>query len=203
MKRPTFFTLATLAAGALIWSGLASVRDTLSTGAWLKNPLGFTSAARATGPVVLDQVQALQRLETCRYNGQVVVRGDTSGWVPSWLAGDKILFVGRGEVVAGVDLRSLQSHDVRVEGEQVVVRLPEPQIFHSRLDNHGSQVFERQTGLFSKADSQLETRVRQEAEERIRSAAMESGVLATARENAQSALRQQLSLLGFREVRFL
>ena len=40
-------------------------------------------------------------------------------------------------------------------------------------------------------------------DERLRQAALTHGVLQTANQNAQEALRGQLGLLGFQEIRFL
>jgi hypothetical protein len=177
-------------------SALQGARD------FLANPFRLSQSVAPTGPVVLEQIQRLQRLETCRYNGQVVVRGDTKGVLPTWLAGDKMLFVGRGEVVAGIDLARLQPGDVAVQGDAVVVRLPQAEILHSALDNRRSQVFEHKSGFFTGPDPQLETKVRIQAEDQIRNAALESGLLNTARQNAEAALRDHLKPLGFREVRF-
>lgn len=194
-----------LCSGALFLTVLAAgaVRDGLGRLSMQWNPFHLTTRVAPTGPVLLQQVQKLQRLETCRYNGEVIVRGDTKSWLPTWMAGDRMLFVGHGEVVAGVDLSGLDEQDLRVRGGSVTLKLPDPEILHTRLDNHRSQVFERQSGFLSGPDQDLETQVRVEAEEKIRQAAIESGVLATARANAQEALRGHLQLLGFREVRFL
>ena len=114
-----------------------------------------------------------------------------------------MLFVGRGEVVAGVDLARLTPADVSVQGDAVTLKLPQTEILHTRLDNRQSQVYERRTGFLTGPDRDLEARVRVEAEDRIRAAALESGVLATARANAEEDLRRHLGLLGVREVRFL
>lgn len=171
--------------------------------ALLRNPFGLTGRVGATGPVVVEQVQRLQRLETCRYQGQVIVEGENKGLLPTWLAGDQMLFVGRGEVVAGVDLANVTKTDVQVEGARVAIRLPAAEILHASVDSRASQVYERRSGILTGPDQQLETRVRIEAEDRLRSAALESGVLSTADQNARDTVRRQLELLGFREVRFL
>jgi len=206
MKRRIPLLLAASVLGITL-VGVGVARQTLSSFDWtrglLRNPFQLSTRTGATGPVVLEQVQRLQRLETCRYNGQVIVRGDTKGMLPTWLAGDRLLFVGRGEVVAGVDLSRLKPEDVAVEQDTVAVRLPSAEILHSRLDNHGSEVFERRSGIFTGPDRTLEGRVRVEAEDRIRQAALESGVLATANTNARDTLRGHLQLLGFRNVRFM
>ena len=168
----------------------------------IRNPFAVKSRTVA-GPVLLQQVQKLQRLETSRYRGQVIVEGETKGILPTWVSGDRLLFVGRGEVVAGVDLARLQAGDLQPDGERVAVRLPAAEILHTRLDNRQSEVFDRRAGFFGGTDSDLETRVRVEAEDRIREAARANGLLKSAQENAQEALRTHLAGLGFRDVEFL
>src|SRR5687767_2252858 len=90
-------------------------------GQFLRNPFSFSTTVGPSGPVVLQQIQQLSRLETTRYRERVIVKGDTTGILPSWVAGDRILFVGQGEVVAGVDLSQLKAEDVRTEGKKVWV----------------------------------------------------------------------------------
>jgi len=153
--------------------------------------------------VVVERIQQLNRLETCRYSGEVVVRGENKGLLPTWLSGDRVLLVGRGEVVAGVDLSGLGRNDVTVDGTSLTVRLPRPTILHTRLDNSTSEVHDRQSGIFSGPDPALEGKVRLEAEERIRTAALHSGILDTAETNARTAITSQLQLMGFQEIRFL
>lgn len=167
-----------------------------------RNPLRFKTRTRISGPVVLEQVQKLNRLETTRYNGQAIVRGDTSGILPGWLAGDKMVFIAHGEVVAGVDLSKLKAEDVREENGHITLKLPRAEIFNTSLNNDTSEVFERKVGLLSKPDAALETKVRQEAEARIREAAIEAGVLRTAQSNAHDALREFLKTLGVEELEF-
>jgi Protein of unknown function (DUF4230) len=169
---------------------------------WLDERWRMVTHAAAAGPVVVEQVQRLGRLETCRFNEQVVVQGNTKGILPTWIAGDRLLFRGKGEVVAGVDLGRLRPEDVTADRQRVTVHLPPGEIFHVALDNQQSEVFDRQTGIFTGPDRNLETRVRAEAEARLRSAALEAGILATADTNAREALRPLLTRLGFREIEF-
>ena len=77
------------------------------------------------------------------------------------------------------------------------------EVLHTRLDNDTSHVYQRQAGFLTGPDAQLETEARREAEEKIRRAALESGALQTAGENARDVLRKQLGALGFRQVTFL
>jgi hypothetical protein len=187
--------------------GLGAARQTLSpwrwVAQWARSPFQLATSAAPVGPVVVERVQRLGRLETCRYQEQVVLRGDTKGWLPTWIAGDQLLLVGRGEVVAGVDLARLRPEDILAEADRVTVRLPASEVFHTRLDNRQSEVVDRRSGLFTGPDRALETRVRLEAEDRIREAAVAGGILATADANARAVLRDQLAALGFSTIRFL
>lgn len=195
------------AAGALFVVAAVALVACVSLATWqaaslLRNPFALFTRT-ASGTVVLQQIQQLNRLETCRYNGEVVVRGEKKGILPTWLSGDRVLLVGRGEVVAGLDLSALRPQDVQIRGRELSVRLPAPQILHTRLDNRRSEVHERTSGILSGPDGALDGQVRVEAEERIRAAALESGILRTAETNARATLSQQLRQFGFREVRFL
>lgn len=185
---------------ALLLAGIFSqgqnVRDFLS------NPLGFTSTATPSGPVVLLQMQKLARLETARFNGQAIIKSETKGVLPIAIAGDSLIFVAHGEVVAGVDLAKMNDGDVRVDGDKVRVKLPKAELFHTRLDNETSEVAQRQTGLFSKPDIDLETQARITGEDRLRDAALQSGLLERADENAREVVRQQLESAGVKDLQF-
>ena len=169
---------------------------------FLSNPLGFHSKTTPSGPVVLLQMQKLARLETARFNGQAIVKSETKGVLPVVIAGDSLLFVAHGEVVAGVDLAKMEASDVRIEGETVHVKLPAAEIFHTRLDNQTSEVAQRQTGFFSKPDIDLETQARTTGEDRLREAALQSEILKRADENAREVVRKQLESAGAKNLQF-
>ena len=153
-------------------------------------------------PSVIEQVRALGRLETVHYQMEKVVSGKSTGPLPDLLTSDKILLVAHGEVVAGVDLTQMSASDVRVSGSTVTMKLPEPQILYSKLDNDKTYVYDRQTGIFSKPDPRLESQVRAAAEQQIVQAATEDGILDKARENARQTLRSLAKGLGYEDVRF-
>ncbi len=208
MRKPQFILLAVTVPAVLV--GLATLGVSRLIGGLaalpsqvFRNPFALTAQPPVSGTVVLSQVQHLQRLETCRYNGSVIVKGETRGVLPIWLTGDRLLFVGYGEVVAGLDLTRLHPADVQVDGAEVTLRLPPAEILTTRLDNQRSEAYERRTGVFTGPDLGLESRVRVEAETRIQAAALADGVLDTAAAGARASLRRHLSALGFRTVRFL
>src|SRR4029079_18359905 len=124
-----------------------------------------------------NEVRARARLETIQYSIEKVITGETGGGTFKSLFGDKILFVGHGTVIAGIDMSKLKPEDMRYENGVLTVKLPPAEIFVATLDNEKSYVYDRQTGVLTKPDINLETLVRQKAEEEILKAAMEDTIL--------------------------
>ena len=114
---------------------------------------------------MVDRIQRLQRLETVVYTMDKLVTGAKENPIlPDFLAGDRLLMMVHGEVVAGIDFSNLKPDDVKVEGKQIHLHLPAAQVFSTRLDSAKTRVYSRQTGLLVPTDPNLETQVRQEAE---------------------------------------
>jgi hypothetical protein len=154
-------------------------------------------------PTVVDRIQRLQRLETVVYTMDKLVTGAKENPIfPDFLAGDRLLMMVHGEVVAGIDFSSLKSGDVRLNGREVHLRLPASQVFSTRLDSAKTRVYSRQTGLLVPTDPNLETEVRQEAERELQAAALADGILQTAQQNAASTITSLLQGLGFEKIEF-
>ena len=164
---------------------------------------GRTLTIDVSQPTVVDRIQKLQRLETVVYTMDKIVTGAKENpFLPNFLAGDRLLMLVHGEVVAGIDFSNLKPGDVRVEGKEVHLHVPAPQIFSTRLDSAKTRVYSRQTGLLVPTDPDLETQVRQEAERQLQEAAMADGILRTAQQNASSTLTSLLQGLGFERIDF-
>jgi hypothetical protein len=161
-----------------------------------------TVIIQASGPPLIQQVQALSRLETSSYSVQTVLTGESTGPVPPFTS-DKILFIARGNVIAGVDLSKVREEDIVVVSDTVTIRMPAAEIFSKYLDNDKSQVYSRDTGIFTKADPNLETQVRQKAEQDILNQAIEDGILTKAQQNAETTMRTLLHGLHYDNVTFL
>ena len=119
------------------------------------------------------------------------------------LFGDKLIFVAHGTVIAGVDLAELSPDDLWMDAGTLYVQLPEPEIFVATLDNEKSYVYDRDTGLFTKGNIDLETLARQAAEDEIEKAALEDGILDLAQTNAEYYLLRLFQALGYPQVIFV
>jgi hypothetical protein len=165
--------------------------------------LARTTRVDLSQPTVVDKIQKLQRLETVVYTLDKVVSGEReSPILPNFLAGDRILLLVHGEVVAGIDFRDLKAGDVSLIGKSVRLKLPEAMIFSTRLDSDKTRVYSRQTGLLVPVDPNLETQARQQAEHQLQDSALQDGILTTAQQNARTTLTGMLTGLGFEKVEF-
>lgn len=158
-------------------------------------------------PAVITQMRELGRLESASYTVEKVLEGgvDQGNDLLNLLLGDRLLFIAHGEVIAGVDLTELADEDVVVSDDRqsVTLRLPPARVLTQRLDNELSRVYDREQGLLTKGDPDLESRVRQEAESAVLLAACEGGILAQAELNAQRQVQILLLAVEFREIEFL
>jgi hypothetical protein len=110
--------------------------------------------------------------------------------------------VGHGYVIAGIDLSKIRSEDIHYEDGILVINLPEAEVFVATLDNNQSYVYDRETGLLTHGDINLETTARQAAEDQIKKAALEDGVINQAQANTENYLESLLNTLGYPEVTF-
>lgn len=157
-----------------------------------------TPMALSSGAVV-QRIQALSQLETASYTVQTVIEVQQSQGNPlfDFFAGDALLLIARGSVVAGIDLGKVEATDVTLspDGKTITVQLPPARIFSSHLDNAGTRVYSRNRGWFAPENKDLETLARQEAEAQILRTACEDGVLSKATEQARATVQQFLGLI--------
>jgi hypothetical protein len=195
--------LGIVAVGSVGWVMLSRTSGrALLTRAW-SAVTGRTLSIDVSQPTVVDRIQRLQRLETVVYTMDKLVTGAKENPIfPDFLAGDRLLMLVHGEVVAGIDFSGLKPGDVRVNGKEVRLHLPASQVFSTRLDSEKTRVYSRQTGLLVPTDPNLETQVRQEGERELQAAALADGILRTAQQSASSTITSLLQGLGFEKVDF-
>jgi len=177
-------------------NGLAGRLASLITG----RPLTIVSA-----PDVVEKIQRLNRLETVMYSLDTVVEGNESSPVlPDVLVGDRLLMIVHGNTVAGIDMSRLKPENVHItdgpNGGSIRLALPPSQVFTTTIDDAKSRVYSRDTGLFVRADPNLETQVREKAKGQLQGAALSDGILDAASKNARAEVTAMLEGLGFAQV---
>jgi hypothetical protein len=152
---------------------------------------------------IINEVRAVAKLETIHYTVEKVVTAETRQGLLAPFFGDRLLFVGHGYVIAGIDMAKMDEADLWLENGVLKVRLPEAEILVATLDNNKSYVYDRDTGILTNPDPDLETLARQVAEEEIFNAALEDGILEQAHLNAEVYLEKFFNALGYEFVEFV
>ncbi len=214
-NKTVFKIFLILLAIAIIWLAVAVVNRSITN---TLNPLQRANSQLGTqvfmllhptptilpDPVtVINQVQALARLETIRYTVEKLITAETNQGVLAALFGDRLLFVAHGYVIAGIDMGKIQPQDLWLDGNVLNIRLPAAEVLVAALNNDKSYVYDRQTGLLTKGDPGLETQARQVAENEIRKGALEDGILDQASANAQTYLHWFFETLGYKLINFV
>jgi hypothetical protein len=188
------------AAATAPFQGLNQANDALQTQvSQLVNP---TPTIIPDPVTYINEIRALARLETIQYSIEKVITAEVGQGTFGFAFGDKMLFVAHGIVIAGIDMEKLQPGDMRLENGVLYVRLPPTEIFIATLDNEKSYVYDRETGLLTKGSVDLETLARQSAEDEIRKAALEDGILTQGDVNAEAYLIKFFNALGYDNVIF-
>jgi hypothetical protein len=152
---------------------------------------------------IIHEVRALARLETIQYTIEQVITAEQNQGTLDFLFGDRLLFVAHGSVIAGIDMSKIAPEHMQLQNGTLYVTLPPAEVFIVALDNQKSYVYDRETGLFTKGNINLEAEARQAAEEKILQAALDDGILDVAQTNAEAFLTKFFDSLGFKQTVFL
>lgn len=156
--------------------------------------------------VIVREIQGASELTTTLYAMQTITDASRARTLAGFEVGTtRLLFIGWGEVRAGVDLSEIEVEDVTVISDTVTVQLPPPRILDSKIDVTRSRVYDYDKGFLGLGPDapELQTLAEQGALEQVVRAACENGILEKANDEAQVAIAQLLSLAGFREVQVL
>ncbi len=157
------------------------------------------------GPTVVESVRDVAKLTTVEMVEYTTVeKGNDFGWL-NWARGDRIFLFAVARIGAGVDMEQMTtlSFEVDEESGRVSVELPASEIIFVEVDSEATQVYDRDTGLFTRGDAQLESDARQVAEEVLLGAAIEHGILDRATTNAKETISSFLMGVGYTEVIFV
>lgn len=197
-------TATTAALAALLVLGVGRVADLMPS---LSNPFASETVDRSA-PAVLHALEDVSQYRAASANYSVIVdlEKDT-GWVPSFISGERTIFSAAGSVDASVDFSGLDESSITLEGDTVSVRLPRPELGEPVVDPARSRVVSRQRGALDRlgsvfVDSPTAERSLYLAAEQKFAAAAEADNALTARAatNTRQLLDRLLRPLGFSKV---
>jgi Protein of unknown function (DUF4230) len=162
-----------------------------------------------TQPAVLIALQDLSEYRAATGEFQVLV--DTQDQVrnlPLVIAGERTLFIANGTVDAAVDFTNVGAESVEIDQarERVSITLPPATLTDPEVDPDRSYVYSRERGIVDRLTGVFndnptsERELYQLAEDKLRAAAADSGLVDLAERNTEAMLRSLLTSLGFTQI---
>jgi len=164
-------------------------------------------------PVLLKSLQDLSDYHAATANMQVVVDVEQDAkLLPSFIKGERTLFIAAGNVDAAVDFKALAKDPdavkVSKDRRSVELTLPAPRLLEPQLDPDRSRVYDRDRGVLDRVEDALSDRPGDEqplyqlAEDKLAAAAAaDPKLLQTAERNTRSMLEGLLRGLGFENIK--
>lgn len=166
---------------------------------------------------VLQEVEALGKMELVKYHFSEILNYDylSEGKVKgSMLMGDydfdpdlSAVMVAAGEAAGCLDLTRVSAQDIIAVGDTLYIHLPAPELCYYKLDLKNTRIIKiTQEGWWSRlfSDGEDERRIYdrayKSAEQQIRNAALESGILDKTRENATLILKPMLEQISKKNI---
>jgi hypothetical protein len=194
-----------LALVAAVFLGAGRLGDLLPS---IPNPFASDSVDRSQ-PALLQSIENLSRYQAASGNLQVIVdTEDDARFVPSFIRGERTVFVAAGTVEATVDFSRLDERAIVVSPDRtsVTVTLPPPTLSEPVVDPAQSRVATRQRGLLDRIGSAFSDSPTSDrglyllAQDKRRAAADATDLRARAEQNTRQMLEGMLGSLGFTTV---
>ncbi len=191
----------------MLVGGALLVGVVLALTAWRPelNPFRDSTTDR-TGASVLQSLTDLSEYHaaSAHYETVVDIEEDGGRFVPDFLSGERVLYVGKGDVAAVVDFGELDERRIVLseDARSVRVTLPQPTVDRPELDLENSYVVLHDEGLINRfRGSELEREAQLRAVEQMTAAAADEGLLLElARENTTSMLEGLFGALEYESV---
>jgi len=174
----------------------------------IPNPFGTETVDR-TQPALLQSLADLSEYHAATGNFQVFVDTEKeSRYVPSFIRGERTVYLGSGSVDAIVDFSQLDERSVQVSPDRktVTIVLPAPTLADPAVDPENSRVVSRDRGVLDRIGSAFSDNPTSErplviaAQQKMRDAAAASDLRAKAEENTRKMLEGLTRALGYTNV---
>jgi Protein of unknown function (DUF4230) len=204
-RRPSL--LLTVAVGALAVAVFLAAG--VLTGLFhIGNPFGTTTVDRSP-PVLLKKLKNLSQFEAAQGTFEATIDvEDNVDFIPSFIAGERTIFLAVGTVPATVDFSGLSRDAVQQTADgSVTITLPTPHLGEAVVDPKRSHVANRDRGLVNRLagifsdDPTSDRPLYLLAGKKLDQAAAESHLVARAERNTTAMLQGFLGKLGFSPVR--
>ncbi len=207
-KRLTKFVLIILLLLAAIW--LYKHPDWLSS---FKNLFSSKHLEIENTAIIVKEINALAQLVTITSYNEVVIEEIINGApifnnpaiptilsVPNLRYGDrKLVLIGKGRVLAGIDLTKLTHKEVFIKDDSISVTLPKAQILQTIINPSDYDTFE-ETGNWSDEETRA---VKVKLRDKLINTVLKEHILEKAEAKAKLVMESFIGTVGFKKVTVL
>ena len=211
-KKPLFFLK-----NILLWgtASISLIMLTFFVGVWQTSDRLMTRVEKFLHPqpvkpqvdiptLVVKQIKGVEELTTTVYTMETTVPTSAERKLGDFvLATTQLLYIGHGEVRAGIDLSQITTEDIKVSGNKIVINLPPPQILDSKIDVHQSRIYDYDRGFLNLGPDvapDLQILAQQQTLAKIVTTACQEGILDTANEKAKDAIAQLFANTNYEQI---
>ncbi len=170
----------------------------------------FNSSSEQTTVIqnsVLQKIESLGKLELVRYNFRDITELQKKGRqdyfnIINWGEDAKMVLVSSGSAIGCIDLTRIKDEHIQVRNDTLYVQLPEPELCNHKLDMESTYIYALETGRRINRQEFIQEGYRM-AEQKVKDAALESGILDQTAVNAELVLRPLLESVGEKPVIFV
>jgi hypothetical protein len=153
-------------------------------------------------PILIKQINDLAQLVTISFYDEIVMDSSKPKNLPSFPGlrpvPDHIVLLAKGKVLAGTNLKKIDSSNIFVLGDSVHISLPTAELLNTIINPTDFEVFD-ETGKWSSVEV---LQIKQRMVIKLKQRAIENNVLPKAAERSRQILEKFLRGLGFSKVTF-
>lgn len=147
-----------------------------------KNPFGIKSI-ETTHNIILEKTKALGKLELATYYFKDIVEQTLER---DYLPDPKALIIVYGEATGCIDLTRLTIDDIKSSNDTIYIRLPQAELCQYKIDHSKTHIYDASNAFMN--EKLLFEEAYKSAEKKIKSAALDAGILSKTEANAELIL---------------
>ncbi len=170
------------------------------------NPFRTKPVTIDNTPILIEEMRELRNLVSVTIYDEVVIAsekdekqyiGNPMSVLPlSYTSKARIVLVGRGTVMAGVNFFELKEADCFVKDDSVSLHLPPATILETSINPSGFETF-TETGHWTEAEV---TSTKQQAKQQMEQRALAQNILSKATLKSKQVVERFLRLAGFKKI---
>lgn len=180
---------------------------------WLYFKVPDESVDQVNATTVLERMERVGKLELVKHHFNEIIelqRNSSQSIILRQLIGSsvnpdlKAVLISKGEAVACVDLTKLKIGDISVEENTLRIKIPKAELCYYKLDLDQTKLYDLESGFFVSKAEELEfiDLAYKKAESQMKQAALKSGILDQADQQARVFIENLLSATTDKNIVF-